>query len=76
MKASSKDKEFYFAIRDEIQSKLIADGAGISKSELHTFLKWYADLENVSLSTITHDELQTLKEWSKQFAQTIGLTIK
>lgn len=70
------DKEFYFKIRDKIHRKLLADGNIMCKDEVHKFLKHYADLTNVSLSSITHEELQQLKEWSKQFAESIGLTIK
>ncbi len=75
-KPTTRDKEFYFIIRDKIHSKLLADGNMMCKDEVHKFLKHYADLTNVSLASITHEELQILKEWSKHFAQSIGLVIK
>lgn len=77
MKASSQDKLYYFNLRDQIQRHMSnTDGCLLSKDELHNYLKWYADLDHVSMKTISHEDLQILKEWSKQFAATIGLDIK
>jgi cyclopropane fatty-acyl-phospholipid synthase-like methyltransferase len=75
-KATKDDKEFYFTMRDEIHKKLSKDGVLISKPSLHDILKYNADLEEQSMKDITHEDLQTLKEWSKNFAQSIGLVIK
>jgi hypothetical protein len=74
-KGTQADKEFYYLLRDKIHSKLLADGNMMCKDEVHIFLKAYADLANVSLATITHEQLQILKEYSKQFAYTIGIDI-
>jgi len=68
MKATASDKKYYFAMRDEIHAYYLKIGSEVSKEGLHEFLKLYADLEGASLETITSDELQQLKEWTKQFA--------
>jgi len=73
MKASKQDVKYYFAIRDLIHKKLLKDGTLMCRDELNDFLKWYSDLENVSLSNISHDDLQILKESTKYFAHSIGL---
>jgi hypothetical protein len=55
-------------MRDEIHAKHHEDGAMVSKVGLHEVLKMYADLEGVSMATIEHEELQQLKEFTKQYA--------
>lgn len=67
-KAKETDKEFYWTMRDHIHAKHHEDGAMVSKVGLHEVLKMYADLEGVSMATIEHEELQQLKEFTKQYA--------
>jgi hypothetical protein len=70
MKATPKDKKYYFAMRDEICEHLNNKFKHImtSRQELHEGLKYYADLEDVSMEDIDHDQIQQLKEWTKQYA--------
>lgn len=75
MKASTIDIRFYKGvILQRIHSELTKVQA-ISIDELDEFLKHYADLDLKSCSDMTHDEMQILKEWSKQFAMSIGVDI-
>ncbi|MAG87313.1 MAG: hypothetical protein CMB97_08095 [Flavobacteriaceae bacterium] len=68
MKASNQDKEFYWIMRDQIREWYSNNGTLLDKVGLHEVLKHYADLDGVSMKTITHDQLQQLKEWTKQYA--------
>lgn len=61
-------------ILQRIHSKLTADGNNISIDETDGILKMYADLDK-SCKDMSKDELNTLIEWSKQFATTIGLDL-
>ena len=75
--ASTKDKKFYKGILlIKIRRKLISDGTYYSVEELDLFLKAYADLEGISCNDMSHEEMQILKEFCKQFARSIGLVIK
>ena len=67
-KATLEDKKFYFALRDDIHKWYSNDDVLLDKVGLHEVLKMYADLEDVSMVDITHDQLQQLKEWTKQYA--------
>jgi hypothetical protein len=67
-KATQSDKEFYWTMRDAIHTYYRNDGVLLSKVGLHEVLKMYADMEGVSMKDITHDELQELKEWTKNYS--------
>lgn len=76
-KATTKDKKFYKGVLlDKIHTKLVKDKTYISIDELDLFLKAYADLESISCNDMSHEQMQTLKEYCKQFARSIGLVIK
>ena len=73
--ASTKHIKLYKGVvLERIHSKLTADGNNISITEVDNLLKNYADLEK-SCKDMSKDELNTLIEWSKQFAMTIGVDL-
>ncbi len=75
-KASTADIKFYKGvILIKIHDKLTADGTLMSIDELDYFLKDYADLRNESCSDLNKFQMQQLKEYSKQFACTIGMGV-
>jgi len=75
-KASTADIKFYKGVQlVKIHDKVISDGAYMSIDELDTFLKAYANLEGLSCSDMSHDQIQVLKEYSKQFAVSIGMSV-
>jgi hypothetical protein len=74
-KATKSDITFYKAILlVKIHTKVVSDGAYISIDELDKFLKSYADLEGISCSNMSNEQMQILKEYSKQFACSIGMS--
>lgn len=76
MKASSTDIKFYKGVLlEQIHKHLVSTGTYFSLEETDNFLKAYADLSGSCLS-MSHEELQILKEYSKQFAESIGCVIK
>jgi len=75
-KASTTDIKFFKGVMlVKIHDQLIADGTYYSIDELDTFLKAYSDLEGLSCSDMTIDQMQQLKEQSKQFACSIGMGV-
>tara|TARA_R100000655_G_scaffold4681_1_gene15024 strand:- start:417 stop:680 length:264 start_codon:yes stop_codon:yes gene_type:complete len=75
MKATPKDKKYFFAIRDQIHQKLQDDGVQCTKGTLTDVLKVHANMDGISLVDIDKDSLNELKETTKQFAMRIGLDI-
>ena len=74
MKATTKDIKFYKGvILIEIHKQLRENGDFFSIEELDNFLKDYADLTHESCSDLNHFQMQQLKEYSKQFATSIGM---
>lgn len=75
--ASTKDIKFYKGVLIElIRAQLNKDGVEMSYDELDGFLKYRAGLFEVSCKDMTHEQMQDLKEWSKEFAASIGVDIK
>jgi hypothetical protein len=73
-KATQADIKFYKGVLlIKIHDKVIADGAYMSIDELDELLKAYADLEGISCSDMNNEQMQILKEYSKQFATSIGM---
>lgn len=76
MKASKEDIKFYKGvILIQIHDYLTKEQTFLSLEELDNFLKDYADLFGISCSDMTHNEMQELKEYSKQFAMSVGLDL-
>ena len=75
--ASPKDIKFYKGVLIElIRAQLNKDGVEMSYDELDGFLKYRAGLFEVSCKDMTHEQMQDLKEWSKEFAASIVVDIK
>jgi len=75
-KASQADIKFYKGVLlVKIHDKLTSDKTYMSIDELDTFLKSYADLNELSCGEMTHEQMQILKEYSKQFASSIGMGV-
>jgi len=75
--ASTKDIKFYKGVLIQlIRAQLTEDGVHITQDELDGFLKYRAGLFEVSCKDMTHEQMQDLKEWSKEFATSIGVDIK
>lgn len=75
--ASTKDIKFYKGVLIQlIRAQLTEDGVHITQDELDGFLKYRAGLFEVSCKDMTHEQMQDLKEWSKEFAASIGVDIK
>ena len=73
-KATQSDKIFYKGVLlVKIHDKLTSDGTFMSIDELDKFIKSYADLEDISCNDMSHEQMQQLKEYSKQFAASIGM---
>ena len=73
-KASKADIKFFKGVQlIHIHNQLTKDGTFISLDELEDFLKAYADLDGVSCSKMSHEQMQELKEFTKQFACSIGM---
>lgn len=78
-KVTTSDRKFFKGIiLVKIHDKLTSDKTYMSIEELETFLKHYADVPDISIAhkDFTHEMMQILKEFSKQFANSIGLEIK
>jgi hypothetical protein len=77
MMASNKDIKFYKGVLIElIRAQMSEDGLEVSHDEIDGLLKYRAGLFEVSCKDMTHEQMQDLKEWSKQFAASIGVNIK
>lgn len=75
--ARTKDIKFYKGVLIQlIRAQLTEDGVHITQDELDGFLKYRAGLFEVSCKDMTHEQMQDLKEWSKEFAASIGVDIK
>jgi hypothetical protein len=75
MKATPKDKKYFFVVRDAIHAKLNKDGVSVTKGTLTDVLKIHAKMDGISIADIDKDKLNILKEESKQFATSIGLDL-
>ena len=74
-KSSTTDIKFFKGVLCvKIHDKVVSDGAYMSIDELSDILKAHADLEDISCSDMSHEQMQQLKEFSKQFATSIGMS--
>ncbi len=75
-KATQSDIKFYKGVLlVNIHSKLVSDKTYMSIDELDEFLKAYSDLEGLSCSEMSHNQMQQLKEYCKQFAASINMGV-
>jgi len=76
MLASQRDIKFYKGVLlIDIHRHLCHGGTFMSIEELDIFLKDYADLTFMSCSNMNYDQMQVLKELSKQFSVSIGMSV-
>ena len=73
MKATAKDKKYYFALRDEIHAHYLDLGSDVGKEGLHEYLKKlfcdYEGIKNLSLrGDVDKQTVANLCEFTKQFA--------
>ena len=74
-RATNKDKIFYKGVLlVKIHDQIVSDGVyDMNIDDLDKYLKAYADLEGLSCNDMNHEQMQILKEFSKQFAASIGM---
>lgn len=72
MKATPKDKKYYFAMRDRIWQEFTDHGAKVSKDSVHELLKMKfgksEGMKHFSIHDLHHEQMQDFKEYVKCYA--------
>lgn len=85
MKPTSEDIKCFYTLSFRLRTKLKERGEVYTKRQMDDILKFYATIQSEyfaeptdftgSCKGLTHDELQTLKELTKQFAALYGIDL-
>jgi len=73
MKATPKDKKYYFALRDAIHAHYLKLGSDVGKEGLHEYLKkLFCDYERIDYFSLSGEvdkqKIDNLCEFTKKFA--------